>query len=161
MRAQQQLCHFHANEKSKSEINKTFIFTIVVFLYAATCVFIKINWTSPSCSCGATSADFFTGRVSPASRDFSWTRSGFSAHRTLRSADTKKEDYAETNGSPVFMSFHILVNVLQDVRVLFQIRYRSSRVVGDVLLRELQELVDEDERTTRPLEVLREDKVSG
>lgn len=38
----------------------------------------------PSRSSGATSAEeLFTGSVSPARRDLSWTRSGFSAHRTL------------------------------------------------------------------------------
>lgn len=45
--------------------------------------------------------------------------------------------------------------------MLLQIRYSSSCIVGDVLLRELQELVDEDQRRARPLEVLHGDKVSG
>lgn len=45
--------------------------------------------------------------------------------------------------------------------MLLQIRYSSSCVVGDIFLRELQELVDEDERRTRPLEVLHGDKVTG
>lgn len=45
--------------------------------------------------------------------------------------------------------------------MLLQIRYSSSCVVGDVLLRELQELVDEDQRRARPLEVLHGDKVGG
>lgn len=45
--------------------------------------------------------------------------------------------------------------------MLLQIRYSSSGIVGDVLLRELQELVDEDQRRTRPLEVLHGDSVCG
>lgn len=44
--------------------------------------------------------------------------------------------------------------------MLLQIRYSSSCVVSDVLLRELQELVDEDQWRTGPLEVLHGDKVS-
>lgn len=42
--------------------------------------------------------------------------------------------------------------------MLLQIRYGGSCIVGDVLLRELQELVDEDQRRTTPLEVLHGDK---
>lgn len=45
--------------------------------------------------------------------------------------------------------------------MLLQVRYSSSCIVGDVLLRELQELVDEDQRRTRPLKVLHGDTVSG
>lgn len=44
----------------------------------------------PSLSSGATSAEErFTGNVSPASRDFSWTRSGFSADRALVGGEEK------------------------------------------------------------------------
>lgn len=48
--------------------------------------------------------------------------------------------------------------------MLLQIRYGSGSIVGDVLLGELQELVDEDQRRARPLEVLHRDtkrKASG
>lgn len=45
---------------------------------------------SPSRSSGGTSAEeLFTGRVSPARSDFSWTRSGFSAQRTLEGTKTE------------------------------------------------------------------------
>lgn len=42
--------------------------------------------------------------------------------------------------------------------MLLQIRYGGGSIVGDVLLGELQELVDEDQRRARPLEVLHGDK---
>lgn len=42
--------------------------------------------------------------------------------------------------------------------MLLQVRYGSGCIVGDVLLRELQELVDEDQWRAGPLEVLHGDK---
>lgn len=47
----------------------------------------------PSLSSGATSAEeLFTGSVSPARSDFSCSRSGFSAHRTLGEKSQKRLD---------------------------------------------------------------------
>lgn len=74
----------------------------------------------PSLSSGATSAEeLFTGRVSPARSDFSCTRSGFSAQRTLEG----KTETKRTSGSSLTTAWREGAgtwggNLLQDVGVL-------------------------------------------